>query len=186
MLINIFSSPHSGSTILARWLSQMEDTVAVGEVFQHFKNRYNPNETTYWCSCGKRMESCPIWGKGFKNRKEVIEGVAADVVIDSSKKYCDGDLQVFIYKNPWQLWKSALRDERPTFGTFWNFLRQTVKKWAVVKRHPHLIVSYSKFRKAPYDVLFRVAERVGKEVDYVEKSHIARSNKSKFLPLKIV
>lgn len=61
-LIYILGSSHSGSTILQYILAGRPEAVGLGEVRQMADGR-GWREQDLDCSCGTKVESCPIWGK---------------------------------------------------------------------------------------------------------------------------
>lgn len=185
----IIGHPHSGSTILARYLSRLDRTIALGEVRDIFRGKpHSGSSVNLYCSCGSTMGECSVWKKKYEDRAELYESLRPhyDVVIDSSKVVLHGDVRIYLYKSFWGILKSALKQKRPV----WSFYRMNIEKYKafLVTRFTgeFIRLPYSKFRKNPEEILMKVAQLVDKSVDGSEDSHIAYSNESKFAPLKIV
>lgn len=182
--IGIIGSAHSGSTILARWLSQIDGAIALGEVESVLRKKsFDKNDGTRAverCSCGQTMQDCPVWKNNFETYDDITSFFYNKTIIDSSKNVL-GDLNIFIYKNPIQLLKSA-----KTPAGYVRLLKQTLASWLKVRKTKHITFSYTYFTKHPNEVLEKVASEINASIDGVEKSHIAYSNKSKYSPLKII
>ncbi len=77
-IIIVTGYPRSGTTLLARILSQATRGVAVGELFDQIQT----NPETSVCGCGQRFAECKFWspviqatlGDGMKNTLPVSGG----------------------------------------------------------------------------------------------------------------
>jgi len=181
MKISIIGTSYSGSTILARWLSQLDGFTAVGEVSDYLDGKKETKQNTgEYCSCGEKMVDCSFWRK-VKSMEDM------DDIIDSSKDDPTGDLVIYIEKGAWGLWKSAYKHRNgfPKPLAPLRAFRFLLKDRSYKRKMPcDIRITHNQFRKDPYSILREAAYRIGTTIGE-ESSHIALSNRSKYSELYI-
>lgn len=192
--ISIVGKSYSGSTILARWLSRLDDTIAVGEAELWFSGkRKTAQNSGEQCSCGQTMNMCPFW-QSVTNRNEMeaqAEKLGYSIIIDSGKKYSVPNSYVIcIYKNFWQRRKSFKNHQAQLPSRRMRYAPAWLNALIYSKKHPDHIhvdqyISYTEFCMDPENILQEVAQKFTTTISEQEHSHIALSNRSKYKPLQI-
>lgn len=186
-IVGILGHSHSGSTILARWLSLLSNSIALGETRGVFRGKpLTKNPSVRLCSCYKELDDCEVWGARPKNLEDLKKLLPEKTIfITSSKAFVEGDINIFLYKNILSLYKSAKKRSHTTFGLIallYALIRQiTLSFFRIIRaRKPTILISYKEFQTNPEHIHDFLSELLGVSAGSQECSHIAFSSKAKY------